>query len=348
MLQKSERSSALVAGFLTTRNSDLPLPANLDEAKACRESADRVAEAAVTAARSARTVRDTRGSHAAQIQGDFGKAEERLRVQKDQQASCMKAVAAAEAIASKPVLEESVRVATGHRDAAAQAEHDAGAALTALQPELVEGLLSKAVDLVKQHTQSKHDKAIELARVQTQLTNGSDEGLAEKLGVAEAAAEVARQDAASKRVQSAAAKLLCEVMEAQRDAERARYVAPFQEKMQSLSRTVFGAGCSVQISDSLEVESRTLDGRTVPFDSLSGGAKEQLGIIARLACAILAASEGGVPVVLDDAFGWSDPDRVELLGALLGVAGRTCQVVLLTCDPARGLGIPGAKVVKLG
>ena len=172
--------------------------------------------------------------------------------------------------------------------------------------------------------------------------------MAEKLGAAEAAAEVARQDAASKRVQSAAAKLLCEVMEAQRDAERARYVAPFQEKVQSLSRTVFGDGCSVQISDNLEIESRTLDGRTVPFDSLSGGAKEQLGIIARLACAILAASEGGVPVVLDDAFGWSDPDRVERLGALLGVAGRTCQVVLLTCDPGRGLGIAGAKVVKLG
>ena len=187
-----------------------------------------------------------------------------------------------------------------------------------------------------------------LTAVRTKLTFGGDDGLAEKLGVAEAAGEVARQDATSKRVQSAAAKRLCEVMEAPCDAEQARHVAPFRKKVQSLIRTVFGAGCSVQISDSLEIESRTLDGRTVPFDSLSGGAKEQLGIIARLACAILAASEGGVPVVLDDAFGWSDPDRVELLGALLGVAGRTCQVVLLTCDPGRGLGIAGAKVVKLG
>ena len=51
-----------------------------------------------------------------------------------------------------------------------------------------------------------------------------------------------------------------------------------------------------------------------------------------------------VAVRVDDA----DPDRVEPLGALLGVAGRTCQVVLLTCDPGRGLGIAGAKVVKLG
>ena len=56
--------------------------------------------------------------------------------------------------------------------------------------------------------------------------------------------------------------------------------------------------------------SRTLDGRTVPWDSLSGGAKEQLGIVARLAGSALVAKEDGVPVVIDDALGFSDADRL--------------------------------------
>jgi uncharacterized protein YhaN len=49
-----------------------------------------------------------------------------------------------------------------------------------------------------------------------------------------------------------------------------------------------------------------LAGRTVAYESLSGGAKEQLGIVARLASAALVAKEDGVPVVIDDALGFTD------------------------------------------
>ena len=52
----------------------------------------------------------------------------------------------------------------------------------------------------------------------------------------------------------------------------------------------------VEIDSDLRIRSRTLDGRTVPYESLSGGAKEQLGIVARLAGAALVAKEDAVPV----------------------------------------------------
>ena len=60
----------------------------------------------------------------------------------------------------------------------------------------------------------------------------------------------------------------------------------------------------------MRIGSRTLSGRTVPYESLSGGAKEQLGIVARLAGAALVAKEDSVPVVIDDALGFTDADRL--------------------------------------
>ena len=60
----------------------------------------------------------------------------------------------------------------------------------------------------------------------------------------------------------------------------------------------------------MRICSRTLYGRTVPYESLSGGAKEQLGIVARLAGAALVAKEDGVPVVIDDALGFTDAERL--------------------------------------
>src|SRR5690606_23792379 len=99
----------------------------------------------------------------------------------------------------------------------------------------------------------------------------------------------------------------------------------------------------------LVVRARTLDGRTVPFEELSGGAKEQLGILARLAVARLVDPDQGVPVVLDDALGYTDPDRLRQMGEVLGAsaAGAEVQVILLTCPPDRYAAVPQASTVRL-
>jgi hypothetical protein len=56
----------------------------------------------------------------------------------------------------------------------------------------------------------------------------------------------------------------------------------------------------------------------------------------RLAIAELLAegSDGCLPIVFDDAFAYSDPDRVEGLQAMLDLAAnRGLQVIVLTCNP---------------
>jgi hypothetical protein len=52
-------------------------------------------------------------------------------------------------------------------------------------------------------------------------------------------------------------------------------------------------------------------------------------------------------VLIDDALGYSDPARLEGLGAALSHAGRAGQVIVLTCMPDRYAGVGGAGVVRL-
>jgi uncharacterized protein YhaN len=102
----------------------------------------------------------------------------------------------------------------------------------------------------------------------------------------------------------------------------------------------------VELAEDLSVVSREIDGLPVPFESLSKGAQEQLGIITRLAVAMVVGKDGsGVPVIVDDALGYTDPQRLLAMGAILDRAGRDCQVIVLTCQPERYAAVGSAAVV---
>jgi uncharacterized protein YhaN len=52
-------------------------------------------------------------------------------------------------------------------------------------------------------------------------------------------------------------------------------------------------------------------------------------------------------VIIDDALGYSDPTRLEGIGAALARAGEGAQVIVLTCMPDRYAGIGSATVVRM-
>ena len=86
------------------------------------------------------------------------------------------------------------------------------------------------------------------------------------------------------------------------------------------------------------------------FEALSGGMREQLAAALRLSMAdvLKDAHDGCLPLVFDDAFTNSDPERVDLVKHMLGAAvERGLQVILLTCDPA-AYGAFADEVVELG
>ena len=145
-----------------------------------------------------------------------------------------------------------------------------------------------------------------------------------------------------------AARLLRETFAKHRQQAHQRYIEPFKECIDQLGRIVFGPTFAVEIDGDLQVVRRTLDGTMLDVDQLSTGAREQLGVLSRLACAtIVSPVDGGAPVMIDDALGWSDPQRLKGMGAAIAAAGKQCQVVVLTCTPGRYSHVGSARVVSL-
>jgi len=187
----------------------------------------------------------------------------------------------------------------------------------------------------------------DLREVAAQLRVYGSEGRQGRLDAAQIECEHAATEHDRVQRRATAAQLLQSVMTRHRDASRLRYVDPFRTEVERLGRIVFGPDFEVRIDGDLRILSRTLHGCTVPFDSLSGGAKEQLGIVARLASAALVAKEDGVPVVIDDALGFSDPDRLARMGEVFDAVGGDGQVIVLTCSPDRYAGIVDARHLAL-
>ncbi|MGC2654424.1 MAG: hypothetical protein WA317_12680, partial [Mycobacterium sp.] len=186
-----------------------------------------------------------------------------------------------------------------------------------------------------------------LREVNVELAVFGTEGRQGKLDAAQIDWEHAKAEHVRVGRRARAAELLRSVMARHRDTTRLRYVEPFRTELQRLGRPVFGPSFEVDVDSDLRICSRTLDGRTVPYESLSGGAKEQLGILARLAGTSLVAKEDSVPVLIDDALGFTDPDRLAKMSEVFGSMGAQGQVIVLTCTPARYDGVEGAHRINL-
>jgi hypothetical protein len=87
----------------------------------------------------------------------------------------------------------------------------------------------------------------------------------------------------------------------------------------------------------------------VPFESLSGGTREQVAAAVRLATTELLATDydGCLPVVFDDAFAFADGVRVKSVQGMLDLAAaRGLQVIVLSCNPSDYSSL-GAREVRL-
>lgn len=240
----------------------------------------------------------------------------------------------------------------------AQADADAAAAAAAEVARLTEELAGHAPQEVATRLDeaqraatsaaARHDEAAEALReVAAQLKVFGTEGRKGRLDAAETERERARADYERVQRRARAAQLLRTVMGRHRDAMRSRYVDPFRTEVERLGRIVFGETFEVDVDSALRIGQRTLSGRTVPYESLSGGAKEQLGIVARLAGAALVAKEDSVPVVIDDALGFTDAERLTRMAEVFDAVAGDGQVIILTCSPQRYAGVQSARHIEL-
>ncbi|HEY2450035.1 MAG TPA: AAA family ATPase [Mycobacterium sp.] len=221
-------------------------------------------------------------------------------------------------------------------------ERLAAAAPDTVAAELVDATTAAAA------LKTRHDRiAGTLREISVELTIFGSQGRKGKLDAAETALGHARGEHTRVGSRARAVELLKSVMVRHRDNTRLRYVEPFRAELERLGRPVFGPSFEVGIDTDLCILNRTLDGCTVPYESLSGGAKEQLGILARLAGAALVAKEDAVPILIDDALGFTDPERLAKMAEVFDTLGERGQVIVLTCTPARYDGVKGAQRIEL-
>jgi hypothetical protein len=234
---------------------------------------------------------------------------------------------------------------------AARCAEDRVAALSArlaeAGPDAVAAELTAARDAAHALTRRHQELSRTLQDIAAELRAFGTEGRTGKLDAARSAREHAAAAHARTHSRARAVELLRSVMGRHRDNTRLRYVEPFRVELERLGRTVFGPTFEVEVDGDLQIRNRTLDGRTVPYESLSGGAREQLGIVARLAVAALVDRADSVPVMIDDALGFSDPERLARMGAVFDQVGADGQVIILTCSPERYAGVANAHRVQL-
>lgn len=342
---KIERDRQRGLRHVETRRALAPMPANLQEARdranSAREAETRAKNELSPLEASLRAAQNGAVSAADRVRGlereleaDTAQVERQREWLETRRLEMTDEALAAEHDAASAAVEDADRLLAESRERLAALADVSGAVAEAVGREAsIGGDLRRAED--------------ELNRLAGALAHAGESGLHQQRerALTEQTAAEAELDAFGQRAD--AARMLFETMKRYREAAQRSYARPLEERLNELGQRVFNSTFAIELDADLKIARRTLDGTTLDFRHLSGGAKEQLGILMRLACASLVSESGGVPLILDDVLGWSDPRRVQRLGEVLAEAGREVQVIVLTCTPERFASVAPGTVISL-
>ena len=115
-------------------------------------------------------------------------------------------------------------------------------------------------------------------------------------------------------------------------AARDRYFAPVLAELRPMLRLLW-PGAELRFDgESLLPADLVRDGKVEPIGTLSGGTREQISLLVRLAFARLLARSGRhAPVILDDALVYTDDARMEAMFDALTLQAQDLQILVLSC-----------------
>lgn len=150
--------------------------------------------------------------------------------------------------------------------------------------------------------------------------------------------------------------LLRQLLDEEQNAMGSQYTAPMLQRIDRYLAHVFPQAPEVRLAYDARggfqgLQWRRGDEAAFAFEELSTGAREQFAAALRVSMAeVLAeAYDGSLPVLFDDAFANSDPERQRGVHRMLEAAAEQgLQVILLSCDPERSQAIASASQVRLG
>jgi len=160
----------------------------------------------------------------------------------------------------------------------------------------------------------------------------SDEAVEEKWreSVEALSAATFRVEAFEKEV--AVLQRLAAALETARSQARDLYLKPVITELTPLLGLLFDDVAITFDDKTLLPQTILRNGQEEDVDRLSGGMREQLSVLTRLAFARLLARDGRpAPVILDDALVYSDDDRIERMFDALHRQSRDQQIIVFSC-----------------
>ncbi len=323
--------------------SDAEQPSTMADAKACRDREEDALHTVESSEAGLKAARDT-------LQQELGEVEDQLSTLRNTIVGEKQELTGLEAQlkllldnhgddeARTKALEEASKA---QRDAEA-ALAETRAALEALQPDLLEAdreRLQRAWDETERQRQEAHTRqAVSQAALRS---DGADDPHA-ALARAEARLESSTEhlEAVSRKAKAVA--LIDSLFQQEQHALADQFSQPLAQKITGYLQCLFGPDAQAVVTfedntfESIQLV-RSAQGGAMSFESLSGGTREQVAAAVRLAIAELLAADhdNSLPVVFDDAFAYSDPQRVNTLQRMLDLgASRGLQIIVITCNPS--------------
>jgi len=328
----------------TTQVADITLPAAAADAKQWLAAEERAVEKAESGETQAKTFRDAAVKSLASTE----KALSEHRQAIDQQNTELTGLNAqlhlltqthGEDVARANALAEALSAKTSAEALLSVTRQ----ALAELQPDLLQTDQTRLNRACDQAGESKREAETKRAVAQAALRSDGTDDPEAALALAVARVRSAQDHLASVRRKAEAIRLLDRLFLEEQRALAEQFTKPFAERISAYLQCLFGAGAraAVTLADNaftgLQLVRPIQGGGATSFDTLSGGAREQVAAAVRLAMAeVLAADHDGcLPLVFDDAFAYSDPERVQILQRMLDLAAsRGLQLIILTCNPS--------------
>jgi DNA repair exonuclease SbcCD ATPase subunit len=175
------------------------------------------------------------------------------------------------------------------------------------------------------------------------LKMSGDEDIEEQIRIAHDRLVYAKTNLEAEKNRTEAIRLVARLLSKKQKEVSDRYSAPLSDRINKYVNSVFLQHAEVVAQfdgnalKSIELVRKDMGGERFPFDSLSGGTREQVAAAVRLAVAEILAEghDGSLPVVFDDAFTNSDPDRIRGVHRMLNLASSSgLQIIVLTSNPS--------------
>ena len=133
-------------------------------------------------------------------------------------------------------------------------------------------------------------------------------------------------------------------LEGERAAAQKTYFEPVHQELKPLLSILHRDAALTFDGDNLLPIGLTRGLSEEALDNLSGGPREQIAILTRLAFARLFARQGQhMPIILDDALVYSDDDRIIKMFTALTLVAVDQQIIVFSCRQLAFQDLGGAR-----